>query len=243
MDLISWHLGRPFKWWYCRNQDVLMDQMIRARHAETSSTHVPSEKATLDIFLQAYRHENLDSSTTKPATDEMDLTADFLAIAATTSKLSCSAATAPRHHGQHDSLHDRPAHRALERARPRAPPRRTRRRLRHRPSTSNTPPPRRPKTPQQPPTDHRGRERITAPLPHRIHHTDHTHPVQTVTQNNSTLPLENQQIWILHYGMGQLASLCPEPRKFQLDRHLPPLVAHKDAWCTFEKGPRACLGQ
>jgi cytochrome P450 len=72
---------------------------------------------------------------------------------------------------------------------------------------------------------------------------DPSHPTH-VTFEGKQLPISDQQLWVLTYGLGQRADLWPEPHKFIPERHLPdpPHPYPKDAWRNFEKGPRGCAG-
>ncbi|KAJ9605468.1 hypothetical protein H2200_010125 [Cladophialophora chaetospira] len=226
-------------------QDLLIEQMIRARHAETKSTNAPGTKAAVDIFLQAYRDEKLGASSTTKSADDLD--PEFMLIArnniktlllgghdTTSSTIAYAMAllsepenadSLRRLRAEHDAVFGPDASQAVEAllADPRL--------LNNLPLTTAAvketmrlfPP--------------GSTTRTTVP----------NHPLQTVTLNNQTLPLEGQQIWISHYGIGQRGDLWPQPRKFILDRFLPnpydaKLTPHRDAWRPFEKGPRGCLG-
>ena len=69
-----------------------------------------------------------------------------------------------------------------------------------------------------------------------------THVTATIDGKSTQLPISNQQLWVLHYAIGQRADLWPDPHVFIPERHLPnpPHPYPKDAWRSFEKGPRAC---
>ncbi len=247
MDVITWNLSRPFKWWYCRQQDILIEQTIRDRHAETKSTNAPGTKAAVNIFLQAYRDEKMGSSNSKneSRTDELD--PEFMLIARNNIKtlllgghdttattiayvlaLLSESENAPalrRIRAEHDEVFGLDASQAIEV-------------LLAEPRLLN----------QLPLTTAAVKESMRLfPPASTTRTTSPNHPVQTVTLNDQTLPLDGQQIWIAHYGIGQRADLWPQPRKFILDRFLPnpndpSLTPHKDAWRPFEKGPRGCLG-
>lgn len=66
---------------HCRQQDILIEQMIRSRHTETTSVNSPGTKAAVDIFLQAYRDEKMGSSNTKLASRADELDPEFMLIA------------------------------------------------------------------------------------------------------------------------------------------------------------------
>ena len=78
-DFIRRNLNKPVIWWHCHQQDILIDQMIRERHAETRSISAPGTKAAVDIFLQAYRDEKMGNSGKKTSGGELD--PDFMLIA------------------------------------------------------------------------------------------------------------------------------------------------------------------
>jgi sterigmatocystin biosynthesis cytochrome P450 monooxygenase len=245
LDVVSWNLARPFKWWHCRQQDMLIEQMIRERHAETRSTNAPGTKAAVDLFLQTYRDEKLGASTTRSATDELD--PDFLLIArnniktlllgghdTTASSLAYTLAllfepeNAPdlaRIRAEHDFVFGTDPSQAMAR-------------LLADPRLLNT----------LPLTTAAIKESMRLyPAGSTTRATVESHPLQTVTVNGQTLPLADQQIWINHYGISQRAEIWPSPRKFILDRFLPnpsdpALTPPRDAWRPFEKGPRGCLG-
>ena len=72
-------------------------------------------------------------------------------------------------------------------------------------------------------------------------------PIQTVPHptTGQALPLTGHGLWISHYGLGRNPNLWSDPLVFNPDRFLPnPTHAlPKDGFRSFEKGPRACLGE
>ena len=70
-------------------------------------------------------------------------------------------------------------------------------------------------------------------------------PIQTVSHptTGQPLPLRNHALWVSHYGIGRRADLWEDPLAFKPDRFLPGHEQPKDAFRSFEKGPRACLGE
>ena len=245
LDVIRWNLSRPFKWWHCRQQDILIEEMIRERHAETMSGDAPATKAAVDIFLQAYRDEKLGTSSKKASGNELD--PEFMLIArnniktlllgghdTTSSTIAYTLALLAepenayelqRVRAEHNAVFGTNPHEAMETllANPKL--------LSHLPVTNAAIKESMRLFPAASTT------RITTP----------NHPLQAVTVCGRTFPLPEQQIWVNHYAIGQRGDLWPQPRKFILDRFMPnptdpSLIPHKDAWRPFEKGPRACLG-
>lgn len=259
MDVISYHLSLPFKWWHCRQQDRIIEKMIRDRHVETMSLHSSggtTTRAAVDLFLEAYREEKMGKAAArhKPsdsASTDRDLDPEFLLLARnnvktlllgghdTTSTTIAyllallsepeNAAELARVRAEHDAVFGPDATQAG--ARILADPRL----LNNLPLTTAA-----------------IKETLRLfPPASTTRTTVPSHPVQTVTlvqggcDRTLTLPLADQQIWVSHYGMGQRGDLWPEPRRFQLDRFLPETTKQqqvKDAWRPFEKGPRGCLG-
>jgi cytochrome P450 len=70
-------------------------------------------------------------------------------------------------------------------------------------------------------------------------------PIQTVSHptTGQPLPLRDHVLWVSHYGIGRRADLWEDPLAFKPDRFLPGHEQPKDAFRSFEKGPRACLGE
>lgn len=70
-------------------------------------------------------------------------------------------------------------------------------------------------------------------------------PIQTVPHPTTgrPLPLQNHVLWVFHYGIGRREDLWEDPLAFKPDRFLPGHEQPKDAFRSFEKGPRACLGE
>ena len=70
-------------------------------------------------------------------------------------------------------------------------------------------------------------------------------PIQTVPhpRTGQPLPLLDHVLWVSHYGIGRRADLWEDPLAFRPDRFLPGHEQPKDAFRSFEKGPRACLGE
>lgn len=245
LDIITFNLSRPFKWWHCHQQDLIIERMIRERHAETLSSNAPGTKAAVDIFLQAYREEKMGSSNNKASTTDLD--PEFMLIArnniktlllgghdTTASTIAYTIALLfepenaqelQRLRDEHDAVFGSDPAQAMDR-------------LLQDPKLLNN----------LPFTTAAVKESLRLyPPGSTTRATVPNHPVQTVTFNDSTLPLADQQIWIAHYGMGQRADVWSDPRRFIPDRFLPNpkdpnLTPHKDAWRPFEKGPRGCLG-
>ncbi|OAL35395.1 hypothetical protein AYO20_05245 [Fonsecaea nubica] len=247
MDVISWNLSRPFKWWHCVQQDRIIEKMIRERHAETRATDSHSTKAAVDLFLQAYREEKMGASGKGGRrTDELD--PEFLNLArdnvktlllgghdTTSSTMAYTLALLSEPENTHELARIRAEHDAVF-----GPdPTEAASMLLSDPRLLNS----------LPLTTAAVKESMRLfPAASTTRTTMPNHPVQTVSFRDQQLPLAGQQIWVAHYGFGQRGDLWPQPRKFIIDRFMPmsgetsPPPPPKDAWRPFEKGPRGCLG-
>lgn len=67
-------------------------------------------------------------------------------------------------------------------------------------------------------------------------------PIQTVRYQDRVLPLPGHALWINHYGIGRREDLWEDALSFKPSRFMPGTEQPKDAFRSFEKGPRSCLG-
>ncbi|KAH0829501.1 hypothetical protein FOPE_10629 [Fonsecaea pedrosoi] len=220
MDVISWNLSRPFKWWHCVQQDRIIEKMICERHAETRATDSPGTKAAVDLFLQAYREEKMGASGKGGRrTDKLD--PEFLNLArdnvktlllesydTTSSSMAYTLALLSEPENTHELARIRAEHDVVF-----GPdPTEAAAMLLSDPRLLNN----------LPLTTAAVKESMRLfPAASTTRTTMPNHPAQTVSFRSQQLPLASQQIWLAHYGFGRRGDLWPEPRKFVIDRFMP----------------------
>ena len=62
-------------------------------------------------------------------------------------------------------------------------------------------------------------------------------------ETNEPLPTEHFMLWPVDLGIGRSSKYWPDPHVFQPERYLSPGGYSKDAWISFSKGNRNCIGQ
>lgn len=67
-------------------------------------------------------------------------------------------------------------------------------------------------------------------------------PIQTITYKNRILPLADHALWVNHYGIGRREDLWEDALDYRISRFMPGTDQPKDAFRSFEKGPRNCIG-
>ena len=232
------------KRWYSRQEGLIIADMIKKRWVEQKDKATGASRAGIDLFLQAYQDEKKLPRSDKPAYQDtyfMEIAVDnvkslLLGGHDTTSStlswvlalLAQNPATLAKVRKEHDEVFGSDISHttsllSLDAALLSSLPYTTaaiKEAMRIFPAASTT----RfsnPKDPSHP-----------------------THVTLTFDGKEVSLPVQDQQAWVLHYGIGQRADLWPDPHAFIPERHLPnpPYPYPKDAWRSFEKGPRACAG-
>jgi sterigmatocystin biosynthesis cytochrome P450 monooxygenase len=244
LDIVSWNIAKPFKHYYARQVDLIIESIIRERYAENlSKPESQSTKAAIDLFLQAYQEEKMGSG--KKTTNDID--PEFMLIcrnnvktlllgghdttAATMSYTQAllsepqNKASLERVRAEHDAVFGKDPTKAMETllSDPKL--------LGNLPITTAA---------------IKESMRLFPPASTTRVSFDES-PLRYVQQDGKSLPLADHQVWVSHYGIGQNTAIWPRTRAFILDRFLPnpsdpSLIPPKDAWRPFEKGPRGCLG-
>ena len=228
--------------WHSRQESLIIADLIRRRWSDQKDEVKESSRAGIDLFLQAYKDEKkLNSSTQDVYQDSSfmeivvtnvkslllgghDTTSSTLSW--TVAMLSAHPASLAKLRREHDSVFGSDLTQAS-------------RLLSFNPSLLNS----------LPYTTAVIKETLrifpVASTSRFSDPSDPSHPthVSAVIDGKPTqLPIGNQQLWVLHYAIGQRADLWPNPHAFTPERHLPdpPHPYPKDAWRSFEKGPRSC---
>lgn len=238
MDIISRTKSHLPIWWYCRALDIDIKNAIVERY-QTRAFDENGKKTAVDLALRAYQEGKFE--TTEKSHKET-LTPDFMLIAVNNIKtillgghdttattisyaiflLSISPTVLAEVRAEHDLVFTRDPTKAASL-------------ISDNPVLLN----------KLPLTTACLKEALRMfPAGSTLRMALPSSPVQFVThpKTSQSLPLADHVLWVSHYGIGRRADLWPNPLTFDPSRFLPGQEQPKDAYRSFEKGPRACLG-